>query len=274
MQYFNPTVAGAFEALEHLASAVDPVSVTEIASATRLTRGTALRVMRTLAETGIVRDVGGAKYVAGPRLMSIALRVNTTSTLANVVQPHLEELTRLTGETSHFAVPACDKSLIVSVNDCSNALRVASRPGTEAWIHASATGKSILASLPLDQRKEICDRLDYEKLTDKTIGSSKSMLEHLEQVSRKGYAVDDEEYFIGVRCLAAPVPMADAGSIHVGAIGFTAATVRFTKKQIPEFSRIIREAAAELDRALQTYLHRPADNSTSPGGRAETSRTT
>ena len=49
MQYFNPTVAGAFEALEHLASAVDPVSVTEIASATRLTRGTALRVMRTLA---------------------------------------------------------------------------------------------------------------------------------------------------------------------------------------------------------------------------------
>ena len=46
MQYFNPTVAGAFEALEHLASAVDPVSVTEITSATRLTRGTALRVMQ------------------------------------------------------------------------------------------------------------------------------------------------------------------------------------------------------------------------------------
>ena len=104
MQYFNPTVAGAFEALEHLASAVDPVSVTEITSATRLTRGTALRVMRTLAETGVARDVGGAKYVAGARLMSIALRVNTTSTLANVVQPHLEELTRLTEETSHFAV--------------------------------------------------------------------------------------------------------------------------------------------------------------------------
>ena len=271
MQYFNPTVAGAFEALEHLASAVDPVSVTEIASATRLTRGTALRVMRTLAETGVARDVGGAKYVVGARLMSIALRVNTTSTLANVVQPHLEELTRLTEETSHFAVLSRDKSLIVSVNDCSNALRVASRPGTEAWIHAAATGKAILASLPLDQRKEICSRLDYEKLTDNTIGSSKSMLEHLEQVGRKGYAMDDEEYFIGVRCLAAPVPMADAGSNQVGAIGFTAATVRFTKKQIPKFSRIIREAAAELARAFQTHHQPPADNSTSSGGRAEIS---
>ena len=113
--------------------------------------------------------------------------------------------------------------------------------------------KAILASLPLDQRKEICSRLDYEKLTDNTIGSSKSMFKHLEQVGRKGYAMDDEEYIIGVRCLAAPVPMADAGSNHVGAIGFTAATVRFSKKQMPKFSRIIRESAAELTRAFQTH---------------------
>jgi len=97
------------------------------------------------------------------------------------------------------------------------------------------------------------------------------MLKHLEQVGRKGYAMDDEEYIIGVRCLAAPVPMADAGSNHVGAIGFTAATVRFTKKQMPKFSRIIRESAAELARAFQTHHQPPADNSTSSGDRAETS---
>ncbi|MCH2347851.1 MAG: hypothetical protein MK299_10770, partial [Pseudomonadales bacterium] len=60
---------------------------------------------------------------------------------------------------------------------------------------------------------------------------------------------------------------------QVGAIGFTAATVRFTKKQIPEFSRIIREAAAELARAFQTHHQPPADNSTSSGAHAETSRT-
>ena len=97
------------------------------------------------------------------------------------------------------------------------------------------------------------------------------MLKHLEQVGRKGYAMDDEEYIIGVRCLAAPVPMADAGSNHVGAIGFTAATVRFNKKQMPKFLRIIRESAAELAWAFQTHHQPPADNSTSSGDRAETS---
>lgn len=56
MQYFNPTVAGAFEGLEYLASAVDPVCVTEVASATRLIHGTALRVMRTLARVTATRS--------------------------------------------------------------------------------------------------------------------------------------------------------------------------------------------------------------------------
>ena len=78
-QYFNPTVAGTCEILDRLASETEPVSVTDLAESTRLTRGTALRVMRTLAEVGIARDVGGAKYVAGSRLMSLGLRLNSTS---------------------------------------------------------------------------------------------------------------------------------------------------------------------------------------------------
>ena len=250
-QYFNPTVAGTCEILDRLASETEPVSVTDLAESTRLTRGTALRVMRTLTEIGIARGVGGAKYVAGPRLMSIGLRLNSTPALGGIVRPYLEQLTELTGETSHFAIPARDKSLIVAVCDCSNALRVASRAGTEAWIHAAATGKVFLSAMPDEERREVCARLHYEKLTPNTLTSSQSLLKHLEQVSRQGFAVDDEEYILGVRCVAAPVFL-NANDSPGGAIGITSATARFTHERIPEFAEVVQATATELSRALQS----------------------
>jgi IclR family KDG regulon transcriptional repressor len=250
-QYFNPTVAGNCEILDRLASLTEPVSVTDLADSTRLTRGTALRVMRTLTEIGIARGEDGAKYVAGPRLISIGLRLNSTSALGGIVRPYLEQLTELTGETSHFAIAARDKSLIVAVCDCSNALRVASRAGTEVWIHAAATGKVFLSAMTDEVRRETCARLHYEKLTPNTLTSSQSLLKHLEQVSRQGFAVDDEEYILGVRCLAAPVFL-NANDSPVGAIGITSATVRFTHEQTPAFAAVVQATASELSRALQS----------------------
>lgn len=248
--YFNPTVAGTCEVLEQLVGTSESLTVTQLASRTQLTRGTALRVMRTLASVGIAQDVGNARYTPGPRLLSIALRLNTTTTLANIVQPHLKSLSSITGETSHFAILDHDKALIVNVCDSPNALRVASRAGTSAWLHAAATGKAILASLPQEQREEICHRLHYEKLTNKTITNSKEMLTHLKQVARQGYGVDDIEYFIGVRCIAAPVQLDGDHHNHIGAIGITAATARITKKDIPEMAKIVRKAAEELSQSF------------------------
>jgi len=261
-QYFNPTVAGTFEIIDCLATETEPVSVTELAKSTRLTRGTALRVMRTLTHIGIARGVEGARYVAGPRLMSIGLRLNRSSALGGIVRPYLEQLTELTGETSHFAIPSRDKSLIVEVCDCTNALRVASRAGTEVWIHAAATGKVFLSSMPDQTRREMCARLHYEKLTPNTLTSSQSLLKHLEQVNKKGFAVDDEEYILGVRCLAAPVFLNDDETSLVGALGITSATVRFTEDRMPEFAKIVQAIATDISRALQSNsLTQPTERS-------------
>ncbi len=249
-KYFNPTVAGACDVLQILSSRTNPISVSEVAALTSLTRGTALRVMRTLAEIGIATDVGTAKYVAGPRLVAIGLQVGTNDTLSRIVEPFLRRLTDVTGETSHFAVLAGDKSLILSVCDCNNALRVASRPGTEAWVHASATGKAIFSVLPEKDRTAICTRLRYEKLTPNTLDSPELLLDHLKQVTERGYAVDDEEYFPGVRCLAAPVHLVPDDRHSVGAIGITSATIRFTRKRIGEFAAAVCQAASDLDAEL------------------------
>jgi IclR family acetate operon transcriptional repressor len=203
--------------------------------------------MRTLTEIGIAKGVSGAKYVAGPQLVSIGLRLNSTTTLGGIVRPYLEQLTELTGETSHFAIPARDKSLIVAVCDCSNALRVASRAGTEVWSHAAATGKVFLSAMPVEVRREVCARMHYEKLTPNTLTSSRSLLKHLEQVSRQGFAVDDEEYILGVRCLAAPVFL-NANESPVGAIGITSATVRFTRERIPEFAEAVQATVTDFSK--------------------------
>jgi IclR family acetate operon transcriptional repressor len=249
-KYFNPTVAGACDVLQILSSRTKPISASEVAALTSLTRGTALRVMRTLAEIGIATDVGTAKYVAGPRLVAIGLQVGTNDTLSRIVEPFLTRLTDVTGETSHFAVLVGDKSLILAVCECSNALRVASRPGTEAWGHASDTGKAILSILPEEERTAICNRLRYEKLTSNTLDSPELLLDHLKQVAERGYAVDDEECFPGVRCLAAPVRLVPDDRPSIGAIGITSATIRFTRKRIREFAAAVCQTALDLDAEL------------------------
>ena len=258
--YFNPTVAGACEVLRILSETDFPISVSQIAARTNLTRGTALRVMRTLAEVGMAKNIGDAKYIAGSSLIGMGVQLNKNSALGRVVRPHLQRLTEATGETSHFAILAGDKSLVIEVFDCTNALRVASRPGAEVWIHAAATGKAILSVLPRDEQKAICQRLDYESLTPNTITSPRSLLQKIKTIETQGYAVDDEEYFIGVRCLAAPVTIGPNRLVDIGAIGITSATARFTKELIPKIARIVCGVSRSLTSEFQQEAAVPAGN--------------
>jgi len=162
--------------------------------------------------------------------------------------PILEKLTARIAETSHLAIPCDNRSLIVAVQDSPHPLRAASRPGFLAELYCSSTGKSLLAFLHYPRLEDIIGQTPLPKRTAHTLTTVAELRREIELTRKRGFSLDDEEFHLGVRCLACPVHGSD-GTV-VAAIGITAATVRFPKERIPEMAVAVKAAAADLSRLL------------------------
>ena len=162
--------------------------------------------------------------------------------------PILERLTGQIDETSHLAIPCDNRSLIVAVQDSAHPLRAASRPGFLAELHCSSTGKTFLAFLHQDRITELFPEMRLTQRTAHTLTTLNEIRREAELTRKRGFSLDDEEFNLGVRCLAAPVFSSDGTC--VAAIGITAATIRFPKERIPKMAIEVRAAAAELSQLL------------------------
>ncbi|UCG17434.1 MAG: IclR family transcriptional regulator [Phycisphaerales bacterium] len=250
-KYQIPNLAKACRALSWLAAERGAYSASEVARKLQMPRTTAFRVLRTLCAEGLVEEADG-RYRAGAGLLRLGLLALQTVEIHSLAEPVLQRLARATGETAHLAVRTGDQMLILQVADSPNPIRVASRPGTLVLIHCAATGKALLAALPPARARAILRGRPLQRRTDRTITTVAALETELEATRRQGYAVDDEEYHVGVRCLAAPV--FDARGDVVAALGITAATLRFAKRKIPVVAREVTRAAESLSDALGQRL--------------------
>src|SRR2546422_9337688 len=122
--------------------------------------------------------------------------------------------------------------------------------GTRPPPHATGAGKALLANLPAPRRDALLDRLDLRGYTARTIVDRAALRRTLDEVREKGYALDDEEYDEGVRCVAVAVvgpPGKDAtGGTPVAALSISAPARRMTRQRCAELAPVLRPAAAEL----------------------------
>jgi IclR family acetate operon transcriptional repressor len=176
----------------------------------------------------------GLKALAGVNIRAIAV-------------PVLKDLAEQTSETAHLAVLSDDRSLILEVCDSPHPLRIASRPGSLAWLHASATGKVFQAYLLGDRIEELYQEAP-PKLTPRTITTADEARAETKRTLARGFGLDDEEYYEGARCLAAPV--LNARQEVVAAIGITGATTRFTLEHVDEFASYVKAAARKISEQL------------------------
>jgi IclR family acetate operon transcriptional repressor len=117
-----------------------------------------------------------------------------------------------------------------------------------AELHCSSTGKTFLSFLHHARIEEIITRFPPIKRTAHTQTTAAEIRRETELTRKRGFSLDDEEFNLGVRCLAVPVFSADGTC--VAAIGITAATVRFPKERIPQMAADVKAAAGELSRLI------------------------
>jgi len=174
---------------------------------------------------------------------------NSTSALdeiemVNVATPILEELSRETGESSHFAVRMGDAVVVIARTSGPGAFQLTDRVGVVRPAHCTALGKIILASLRQDQLDRFLERVELTPSTEKSITEIPRLLREIAEIRRSGVAIDDGEFNLEVRCLA--VPVKDFTGQIIGALGISAPTWRLSNQVLQSRAKIVQAAAGRL----------------------------
>jgi DNA-binding IclR family transcriptional regulator len=246
-KYHIPNLGKACEVLELISSTRDGCPLQEIVVLLKIPRTSALRITETLLDANyLARNEQGA-FTLGTSLVQLGVKALDNLDIRGFARPVLQALSADTGESSHLAMLNGDKSMLVEVADSPHPVRIASRPGTLVELHCSSTGKVFLAfSIP--EPATFCKTLEFAPHTKNTDSTVKSVLASIEQTRKQGYAMDEEEYVPGVRCIAAPVTNAFGKTI--AAVGITASTSTFTKAKIPAMSTRLKQAATEISDSM------------------------
>lgn len=194
----------AFDLLERMADAGGEVGLSELAGSSGLPLPTIHRLMRTLVACGYVRQQPNRRYALGPRL--IRLGESSSRLLGTWARPFLARLVEETGETANMALLDGDEIVYVAQVPSRHAVRMFTEVGRRVLPHTTGVGKALLAGHPPEEVRALLARTGMPAATDKTITDPDVFLEELAEVRRLGYAVDDNEQEIGVRCFAVPVP--------------------------------------------------------------------
>jgi DNA-binding IclR family transcriptional regulator len=185
----------------------DPeLGVTELAERVGLHKSTVHRFMVNLDAAGLVeRNPRTGRYRLGLHIFELGGLVMQQMNLWDEALPFLESLVRDTGETGHLAVLDGGEAIYIERVEARRALRVPSAIGRGYPAHATNLGKVLLADLPRERVAEIVAERGLAAYTPKTITDLPALEAELESIRERGYAIDDEEYDEGLRCIGAGV---------------------------------------------------------------------
>ncbi len=217
----------------------------------QMNKSTAYRFLSSLKELGYVRqDPETERYSMTLKLFEIGMSILDRTELWREAQPIIKSVADATGETIHLATLDENRLVYLGKVESNKTLRVSmmSRVGRSAPMYCTGLGKVLLAHLPPDRVKDILKEEKPIRFTNSTITNPADLARELAAIREKGYAMDNEEHEIGVRCLAAPV-YNNRGEV-CAAMSVSMPSVRLTDEEVPRFRKIIMEAAAEVSQRL------------------------
>ncbi|PSJ64259.1 HTH-type transcriptional regulator BhcR [Pseudaminobacter soli (ex Li et al. 2025)] len=225
------------------------LSLSEIAASSGLAASTAYRMLTTLESHGMVEfdkieqlwSIGVETYRMGSAFLRRRKLVDRARTV-------MQDLMEKTGETANLGVAEEDCVIFVNQVETHQAIRAFFRPGTRTSFHASGIGKAILAYLPTERVTAIVHKAGLERHTPKTLADEGALARDLADIRARGWSVDDEERYPGMRCVAAAI-FNEAGE-PVGGVSVSGPTVRVTPERLAEIGPLVHYAAAEVTRMI------------------------
>ena len=234
----------AFGILEEVARHREGINLADLSKRVGLHNSTTFHLVKTMVSLGYIRQEKDKRYRVGRPLFALAASSLDEIEMVNLATPILEDLSRATGESGHFAVRMGDSVIVVARTSGPGAFQLTDRVGVIRPAHCTALGKIILAALRPDQLQRFVERVELKPSTEKSITEVPLLLREIEEVRRSGIAFDDGEFNAEVRCVA--VPVRDFTGNVVGALGISGPVWRLTIQALQSRSKIVQAAADRL----------------------------
>lgn len=221
------------------------VTLQGLVAETGLPKPTVHRMLHQLEGAGLLmRQADGRHYGTGPRLRTFAETLMLNTMQFGARHAVLRNLAAETGETCNITALSGDQVVYLDRVETDEPLRVQLGPGSRVPMHASASGKRVLAQLSREQRHRLLAHAPLQRFTSNTITSIEDLDAELDRIAEQGYAIDDEEYLPGLVCIAVLVP---AGSERSNLCVATQAPVlRVDSSSAPGLLPALRRAAEAL----------------------------
>lgn len=242
------SAARTVELLELLAARQNrPTRLRELQDAMGVPRSSLYALLRTLTKCGwVITDATGTLYRIGIHALLVGTTYLDSDPYLRVIQPYLDELGESIDETFHFGRLDRTDVVYLATRESSQYLRPFSRVGRRLPAYATSLGKAILAGFDADERAQHVPDL-MVPLTPHTITDHAALAADLTQVSERGYAVEDQENSIGVRCFAVALrystPAYDALSTSVP-------IARLTPERETEIVSALMRARDHVERSI------------------------
>jgi|SRR5680860_15397 len=247
--YHVQSVERALQILKAMHAKREDVGITELGKELSLGKSTIHRLITTLEEYGFVQQTPeSGKYRIGWALFELGSEVPRRASLIEVAKPYLKMLCSQANETTILAIRDCTDTIYIDTAEIIQILRMDIQAGTRVPAHCTALGKVLLTGLPNSEIRELYNGKVFKSNTMNSISSLDQLLYQIDNVRMSQYAIDDEEYCLGFRCVAAPVR--DITGNIVAGIAVGGPSSRLTKAKLVEDYPYVMEAASRVSSAL------------------------
>ncbi|QTL96715.1 helix-turn-helix domain-containing protein [Iocasia frigidifontis] len=241
------SISRAINILEKLIYSDKGLGVTEISNSLALKKSTTHRILSTLVNHGYVAQDENSKYKVGLKFFEVGSVAINKLDLRNDVRPFLKKIRDKTNETVHLGLLDNNHVLYIDKVESLKTVRMFSEIGRKIEPHCTSLGKVLLAYSPDKVVDDIIDN-GLIKYTDNTITEPDKLKEHLKEVRINGYAIDDEEQLMGVRCIAGPIFNYE-GEV-IASFSITGPLIRMSKEKIKELSELIKQYSIIISRSF------------------------
>lgn len=238
----------AFFILETLSHYPKGIGLVELSGLVGLHKSTVHRLLATLLELGYVtQDCFTSQYRMTFKMLELSNAMLNDLDIVSLAKPHLDQLSRDVGESVHLVLPQGDQVVYVYKTDFSNrSVQMRSKVGLSNSMFFTAVGKAILATYPSSEVRVMWDKEPLTPYTLHSIVSLEEFFHQLEQARQAGYALDNEENELGIRCIGTAIHGFREPAI--AAMSISAPVHEMTDARLRELSPLLLECRNRICR--------------------------
>ncbi|EJL6664670.1 DNA-binding transcriptional regulator KdgR [Vibrio cholerae] len=242
------SVMKTFGILQALATQKD-IGISDLAQRLMMSKSTVYRFLQTMKTMGYVSQEGETEnYSLTLKLFELGAAALEYVDLVELADVEMRRISDLTMEALHLGALDGDGIIYIHKIDSKYNLRMQSRIGRRNPLYSTAIGKVLLAERNEEEVRQILADVEFTQSTENTHSDVDSLLKELPVVKEQGFAQDNEEQEVGLRCLA--VPVYDRFNRVVAGMSVSLPTIRFTEEKQVEYVQELHQAAARISAKL------------------------